>query len=63
LKIDVEGFEVEVLNGARNIIKLGSPRIIIGVGSENIKTVRKILAQEGYYFSHLFGSNYYAVKN
>jgi FkbM family methyltransferase len=63
LKIDVEGFEVEVLNGARNIIKNGSPRIIIEVAPENIEAVRKIFSEEGFSLSHIFGANYYAAKD
>jgi hypothetical protein len=40
---DVEGFDVDVLNGASNIIKDGSPRIIIEVAPEILKQLEKSL--------------------
>ena len=49
LKIDVEGFELEVLNGAIETIKKFRPRIILEVHSKKLRSeCNKILEQEGY---------------
>jgi hypothetical protein len=63
LLIDVEGFEVNVLNGAINILRKYSPKIIIEVFHHNIDKVNEILRNEGYSITHLFDIYYYAVKN
>lgn len=49
LKIDVEGFEIGVLNGAMNTIKKYRPKIIIEThGDELEKKVKDILTDQGY---------------
>jgi FkbM family methyltransferase len=48
LLIDSEGYEVSVLNGARNILRKHSPKILIEIQPQNYNTVKKILMDEGY---------------
>jgi len=67
LLIDIEGFEVSALKGARKILQRFSPKIIIEVFNENVNLVKKILTNEGYTITHLYlapssASYYYAVK-
>lgn len=63
LLIDVEGFEINVLNGARSILRKHSPKIIMEVFHHNVDTVNEVLRNEGYLISPLFDIYYYAVKN
>ena len=63
LLIDVEGFEVNVLNGARSILRKYSPKIIIEVFHHNFDIVKEILTDEGYSITQLYDIYYYAVKN
>ena len=60
LIIDVEGFEINVLNGARNILKKYSPKIIIE--AHHVDKVKDILINEGYSITFLSYNYYYAVK-
>jgi FkbM family methyltransferase len=62
LLIDVEGSEVNVLNGARSILRNYSPKIIIEVFHYNVDKVNEILMKEGYSISQLYDIYYYAVK-
>ncbi len=64
LIIDVESFEVNVLNGAKTILRKYSPKIIIEVHPHNIDKVKEILtnANERYIITHLYGAYYYACK-
>jgi FkbM family methyltransferase len=56
LKIDVEGFEMEVLNGAIENIKANMPNIIIEVHSYALKAeVKKFLGDLGYKLRHKNG--------
>lgn len=56
LKIDVEGFEMEVLNGAIENIKVNMPKIIIEVHSYELKAeVKKFLGDLGYKLRHKNG--------
>ena len=48
LKIDVEGLEVEVLQGARQILATARPIVVCEVGSENADSVTGILKEYGY---------------
>lgn len=53
LKIDVEGFEMEVLNGAIENIKANMPKIIVEVHSYALKAeVKKFLGDLGYRLRH-----------
>jgi FkbM family methyltransferase len=62
LIIDVESFEVNVLNGARKILKKYSPKIIIEVDQRNLDKVNKILTNEKYSITCIYDVYYYAVK-
>jgi len=62
LLIDVEGHEVSVLNGARNILQKFHPRIIIEVQPVNFDKVNTFLAREGYSITRINSIYYYAKK-
>ena len=62
LLIDVEGFEVDVLKGASNILQKYHPKIIIEIASYNLKSVNVILTAEGYLLKSLFRNYYFACK-
>ena len=63
LKIDVEGKELDVLKGSKNILKKFSPKIIIEMfNKETIKESIKILESEGYELKNLYGRYYFAFK-
>jgi len=63
LKIDAEGSEIDVLNGARQILKKYSPRIIIEIIEENSPKVKEILTSQGYHLKHIYESYFLATKN
>ena len=65
LKIDVEGKELDVLKGSKNILKKYSPKIIIEMfNKETIKESIKILESEGYELKNLYERYYFAfMKN
>jgi FkbM family methyltransferase len=48
LKIDVEGAEVEVLNGARRTLTENRPKVLCEVTGENAKAVSQLLNELGY---------------
>jgi len=63
LKIDVEGKELDVLKGSKNILKNFSPKLIIEMfNKETIKESIKILESEGYELKNLYGMYYFAFK-
>ena len=62
LKIDAEGFELEVLEGAKKILKRFSPNIIIETRLENQERMKKILGEYGYYVKFLAGEYFIAKK-
>jgi FkbM family methyltransferase len=62
LLIDAEGCEEHVLNGARNLIRKFSPKIIFESYPENIATVRRILLAEEFSITQLYAIYYYATK-
>jgi FkbM family methyltransferase len=62
LLIDVNTFEVNVLNGARNILRKHAPKIIIEHRPYNALKVNEILTKEGYSVTNIHDDYYYAVK-
>ena len=48
IKIDVEGYEYNVLKGAKNLITKHKPVIIIEIGVDNIDRVHTLLNELGY---------------
>ena len=63
LKIDVEGFEMDVLNGAQRTIKKYHPRIIIETHNRSLeKQVRRTLEGLGYKIAHEGRAVYSATK-
>lgn len=53
IKIDVEGFELEVLEGSRGILERYHPRIIIEVHSKRLKSkIIEFLSEMGYSVHH-----------
>jgi FkbM family methyltransferase len=62
IKIDVEGHEMEVLKGSTNLLKYGSPRIV--VESFTLGKVRRLLERFGYWYSGTFDFyNHLFLKN
>ncbi|MEM2304826.1 MAG: FkbM family methyltransferase [Candidatus Methanomethylicia archaeon] len=62
IKIDVEGYEVEVLKGMINTLTMFKPVIVMEVLNSNIMEVKKILSKLGYNvktFPDLFTQHYY----
>jgi FkbM family methyltransferase len=61
LKIDAEGFELEVLGGAKNILQKFTPKIIIETRQENQEKMKEILLRHGYHnIRHLSGEYFVA---
>jgi len=64
IKIDVEGYEYYVLNGAKEIINKFSPVLIVEIGVDNIDRVLDLLNDMGYIISDVLSNeNYVFVKN
>ncbi|MEM1546066.1 MAG: FkbM family methyltransferase, partial [Candidatus Methanomethylicia archaeon] len=62
IKIDVEGYEVEVLKGMINTLTMFKPVIVMEVLNSNIMEVKKILSKLGYNvktFPDLFTQHYH----
>jgi FkbM family methyltransferase len=62
LLIDVEGSEVGVLRGAKQLLKRYSPKIILECNKENITIASNILAEEGYQIRNIYGIYYSCNK-
>lgn len=62
LKIDAEGFELEILEGAKNILKRFEPSIIIESRQENQKKMKDMLGEYGYNVRFLAGEYFIAEK-
>jgi len=61
VKIDVEGAEVEVVEGCKKLIEKHSPKFIIEVSSsENLKKILKLL--KGYDYYNISGKDYCFIK-
>lgn len=59
IKIDTEGYEIEVLQGAETIIRRERPTIFIEIFDENKKEAQKILRTLGYVESERMGAYNY----
>jgi FkbM family methyltransferase len=62
LLIDAEGYELNVLAGARKIIKIHSPKIIMEINTNNLDQAKEIMARENYSFQQLNPIMYYAIR-
>lgn len=59
IKIDVEGFECEVLKGAKNIIERDRPVLIMEIFNDNMKRVANVIGEYGYdRFIYMTEQNY-----
>ena len=61
LLIDVEGYELNVLAGAQNILRKFTPRIIFESYQEQSDAVIKVLTNEGYTVNRIFSIYYFAT--
>lgn len=63
IKIDVEGAEAEVLEGAEKVLGLANPIILIEIWNEELlKKVRKILSPLGFFEKKMNEENYLYFK-
>jgi len=60
VKIDVEGAELDVLNGMVDSIKKYSPNLIVEVKEPNVEGVQSFFDDNGYTVVDRFGENVYA---
>lgn len=56
LLIDVEGFEIEVLQGAKNLLNKLKPIIIMEVWKRNVPTYKEMIPNFGYKCDHVWTS-------
>jgi len=63
IKVDVEGAEVEVLEGSLETLKTGKAVLIIEIQPSNLHSVQEILHKLGYKIVHIEGLNYLAYKS
>jgi FkbM family methyltransferase len=63
LLIDVEGSEIDVLLGAKKILRQFSPKIILECNNENITIVSNILSEEGFHIRNIYGIYYSATRS
>lgn len=63
IKIDVEGAEVEVLQGAKDTLRTFKPKLIIEVHSKTYQAIKHILEDQDYQISMIDGSSILAVPN
>jgi|TARA_B110000902_G_scaffold193433_1_gene219193 FkbM family methyltransferase len=61
MKIDVEGYEAQVLSGAKETITKWKPKIYIEIWEKNVDIISKILDEMGYSITKMSGLNYLAV--
>ena len=59
IKVDVEGFEVNVLKGCIKTIEKYRPYILIEIQSENFETIQSLLSTYGYKYEKLNLANYF----
>lgn len=63
VKIDVEGFEFEVLKGMMKTIESHRPYMMIEIRSDNFENIVNLLSPIGYTCSHIGGINYLFIPN
>ena len=61
IKMDVEGYEEQVLEGGKETIERCKPDIYIEIWDKNVPTVSKILNDMGYALTKMSQQNYLAV--
>lgn len=61
IKIDVEGHELEVLNGAMETISRWHPALVLEMGMPTRPIIEKMLAEQGYRWRKLIWVDYVAV--
>lgn len=59
VKIDVEGAELEVLEGMEDALKRYHPKIVIEVWEGNVKNVERFLKRHGYSMEAIKGTSYF----
>lgn len=59
LKIDAEGSEIKVMEGAKKILEQFHPKIIIEVRKENENKVKELLKHNGYKIKYLGGEYFF----
>ena len=59
VKIDVEGAELEALEGMGNALKQYHPKIVIEVGKGNVERVKRFLKRYGYSMAAIKGTSYF----
>lgn len=60
IKVDAEGMEIEVLNGARKLIAASRPHLLIEVQNGNAESFRSLSSELGYAVDRSFGHGDYS---
>lgn len=59
VKLDVEGAELEALEGVENALKEYYPKIVIEVGKGNVEGVKRFLKRYGYSMAAIEETSYF----
>lgn len=63
IKIDTEGFEVKVLNGMTNLLKLEKSMVWVEITKNTWKEVYEILINNGFFLVDIIGMNFLFLKS